>query len=882
MSLERIAGLFLGVILVFSSFELKAGNYVLLASVDSFDEVKDGEVKIDSVAQRLPVLPFPRMACAWAKQMSYRSLAGFKSVGLDAGQKARLQEHWQSYQGELKADSIGDMGIIELAFLNDLPLLDTAFYNKSIIYRDSIGQQGYLLSARSGKVSIVANSETGLFYGLQTLRQLARAGWSQELFIADWPDYDTRVIFDDISRGPISTVDYIKKQIERTAELKINYFSFYIEHVVEPLSHPDFAPKDGKLTIAQIKELSSYAEKFHMKLIGSFQSFGHFEKILSLPQYKSMGETASLISPLDPKAKQFLQDVIGELADAFNGPWFNVNCDETFDLNKGKSKPYIDSIGADRFYADHLGFLYKILKQHNKKMMLWADVAMQYETIIQMLPRDVIYLTWEYGDAKSYEPWIKPFASRGLEFMVCPGILNSYRMFPDMLMAKGNIGGFLKEGKSKGATGAFTTVWDDGGSYLFSADWYGVYTAAEKSWNLSAAGGASFDDRYSKTAYGSENDNYVRSLFKLLELRGLPLTYNMNDVLWQQQLLPQEGQPLWLNNTWVLPAKKILSQAAKLLADAQPKFNFEDIAALRHTINQYTLMMDSRLLLAAVAKDYALAVSLQSKKPKESQRLIRQSVITVRELTERYILLKERFKKSWLEQNQSYWLDVVGGSYDVKINTLSGLQDALLKLTESSTEKKQLPAADQMGLQILQTTHTFFTYWLLSGPFPSAEHGQVPTFLYSQNQEYNKAPIPGAIATYNQRSYRWHKFASNSGGVIDLKNYFGKTSPAVAYAYCTLNLTAGDVNEVFVRAVTGTQVFCDGSKIATIQSATAPGSEQRISVVLSKGLHSFLLKVPTDKAAPWQFTMRLGDDHQVVNTKHKYQTNSKNKIYEVE
>jgi hypothetical protein len=42
---------------------------------------------------------------------------------------------------------------------------------------------------------------------------------------------------------------------------------------VQPLSHPDFAPKDGKLTIAQIKELSAYAEKFHMKLIGGFQSF---------------------------------------------------------------------------------------------------------------------------------------------------------------------------------------------------------------------------------------------------------------------------------------------------------------------------------------------------------------------------------------------------------------------------------------------------------------------------------------------------------------------------------------------------------------------------------------------------------------------------------
>ncbi len=133
------------------------------------------------------------------------------------------------------------------------------------------------------------------------------------------------------------------------AELKINYLSFYIEHVVQPVSYPDFAPANGKLTIAQIKELSAYAAKYHMQLIGSFQSFGHFDKILALPQYKSMGETNTLISPLDPKARKFLEEVIGELCDAFSAPWFNVNCDETFDLNKGRSKAYIDSIGPARF-----------------------------------------------------------------------------------------------------------------------------------------------------------------------------------------------------------------------------------------------------------------------------------------------------------------------------------------------------------------------------------------------------------------------------------------------------------------------------------------------------------------------------------------------------
>lgn len=873
---------------VYFNFSPKAGQDQITIKVKSDGQELNSYNNIatiqyaDTVAKVLPVLPFPQVVKQGGGQMSFAASADFKATGLDARQLQRLKAHWGTFISELKGTVTNQKQVIELVFVKDLSAADTAFLARSKPYRDSIGSEGYLLQARSGKITIAANTEAGLFYGLQTLRQLGRGGWKQELFIADWPAFATRVIFDDISRGPISTIGYIKKQIERLAELKINYLSFYIEHIVQPLSHADFAPKDGKLTIAQIRELSAYADQFHMKLIGGFQSFGHFEKILALPQYKSMGETSSLISPLDPKARQFLEDVIGELADAFNAPWFNVNCDETFDLNKGKSKAYIDSIGADRFYADHLNFLYGVLKKHNKKMMLWGDVAMQHDKIPEMLPKDVVYLTWEYGDAKSYDHWIKPFASRGLEFMVCPGVLNSYRMFPDMVMAKGNIKGFLEAGKSQGATGAFTTLWDDGGTYLFSADWYGVYAAAEKSWNLAVKSEAGFDSRYSLAAYGSSNDSYVKAIFKLLELRSLPLTYNMNDVLWQQELLPEKGQSLWLNNTSVPEAKKILLEASDFLANAKSQFNTGDIQTVEHSIAQYTLMMDSRQILASASTTYKQAFDLKAEKPAEAKKLVQQSADAVKRLRERYVVLKNSYRKSWLDENQPYWLDVVMGTYDVKINALAGLESALGKVIMPTSGKLTLPAANKIGFDISETPHTFFSYWLLSGPFPSEKEGIVPPFLYSENEEYNKPPIPGGIASFKGKIYRWHKFASKSGGMIDLGNYFGKTNTATGYAYCTLNVTGKSVDEVFVTSTAGTEVFCDGKKIATIPGDQKTAAEQRIPVSLGKGTHLFVLKIPQKTGVPWAFNMRLSDDLQVVNTKHKYQTNSKNKTYEVE
>ncbi|RYG46810.1 MAG: glycoside hydrolase, partial [Chitinophagaceae bacterium] len=416
----------------------------------------------------LPVLPYPQQVLSSTELVSFPSRLNIQSQNLDQSTAARLVAGWNKFSAEIGANKLpaAELTLVLLGKNKkaDSLLLATAFKDAN-----RIGREGYILVINKKQRLLAANSETGLFYGLQTLKQLTRSGWNTSVSIIDWPSFEHRVIYDDISRGPIPTVAYIKKQIERMAELKINYLSFYIEHIVQPVSHPDFAPANGKLMIADIKELSAYAANFHMQLIGSFQSFGHFEKILALPQYKSMGETSTLISPLDPNARKFLADVIGELCDAFSAPFFNVNCDETFDLGKGRSKPYIDSIGPAKFYADHLKFLYDVVKSHGKRMMMWGDVALQHEEILDILPKDVIYLTWEYGDKKSFDPWIQPFVKRGLEFMVCPGILNSYRMFPDMAMAKANIKGFLEQGKQHGSTGAFTTIWDDGGTYLFAA-----------------------------------------------------------------------------------------------------------------------------------------------------------------------------------------------------------------------------------------------------------------------------------------------------------------------------------------------------------------------------------------------------------------------------
>ncbi len=184
----------------------------------------------------------------------------------------------------------------------------------------------------------------------------------------------------------------MKQQIRRLAELKMNSLQYYIENVVLTKSHPEFAPLDGSLSIEEIKELSEYAKKYHITLIGNFQSFGHFAKILTHPQYSHLGESGTLLSPAFPESIQLLKDIYSEMVPAFDAPFFNINADETFDLGKGPSKNMVDSLGIAVVYTKFIKKMYETLKGLDVQMLMWTDILLKHPESFGMLPKDIIMM----------------------------------------------------------------------------------------------------------------------------------------------------------------------------------------------------------------------------------------------------------------------------------------------------------------------------------------------------------------------------------------------------------------------------------------------------------------------------------------------------------
>src|ERR1700678_891468 len=166
---------------------------------------------------------------------------------------------------------------IVLARLQDRSVRD--FLESKGLKAESIGDQGYLLFSDKNHLIVAANTGQGLFYGVQTLRQLLREDDGKlicpAVSIRDWPSMEWRGVQDDISRGPIPTEEVMKRQIRTLAAYKVNLFALYREHVFDFASQPLLAPKEAALTPKEINGLVDYARKLYVTIIPEQQTFGH-------------------------------------------------------------------------------------------------------------------------------------------------------------------------------------------------------------------------------------------------------------------------------------------------------------------------------------------------------------------------------------------------------------------------------------------------------------------------------------------------------------------------------------------------------------------------------------------------------------------------------
>jgi len=392
---------------------------------------------------------------------------------------------------------------------------------------DSISNpDGYKIEILPDGIEIYSSTDAGAYYAIQTLKDLA-AVYENKLpccMMEDWPDFKRRGVYLDCSRGKVPKLSTLKQLVEIFAHWKINELQLYIENVFTFKKHPDIGKGYSPFTPAEILELQEYCKEHHIRLVGSLASFGHFERILSLPKYQRLGELpgyrnlpgGTTLCPTDPGSIKLVSELYNEFVPLFEADDFNVCGDETWELGEGRSKKLAEKIGKGKVYLDFLLKIHRLCKKHNKRMNLWADIVLKYPELLKKLPKDIVLLNWEYEQDGKNIYRTKELAKAGLPFMVCPGTSGWLTHGSRLTNAMGNVTNFAEQGRKYGAEGLLNTDWGDNGHRNFlGVSLHSFAHGAAQSWNGKKVDNEKFTENFCRQFFKQEN-NKLAGIIKTL------------------------------------------------------------------------------------------------------------------------------------------------------------------------------------------------------------------------------------------------------------------------------------------------------------------------------------------------------------------------------
>jgi hypothetical protein len=403
--------------------------------------------------------------------------------------------------------------------------------------------ESYSISVTKNSIVCRGGKNIGIYYDVQTLCQLIRANLTENnslncANIYDFPSIKYRCFQDDLTRGPSPHLETLLFETNLGSHLKHNMMTYYMENQYEFKKHPKISPPNGSLLQDEFKKWLSFASARHLTILGNQQSFGHFKKILSLPEYKHLGEAGYILSPVVEEVYPFLDEIYSEIIPYVPFEMFNVCCDETWDLAKtGKSKELADKIGVSGVYVQHILRVQELLKKYDKRMMMWGDIIIKHPDKLNLIPKDVVMMCWDYEPRPDFKEFIRPFSDSGYEFFVCPGQSNWSQILPRINKYTVNIQNFVRDGYELGTIGMLNTGWEDDGESIHGYNWHAIAWGAECSWNASKTKITDFNKRIGKILFGTKNDDFGQAIELLQKLQASPVSRNDNHQFWKRDFL---------------------------------------------------------------------------------------------------------------------------------------------------------------------------------------------------------------------------------------------------------------------------------------------------------------------------------------------------------
>ena len=281
-----------------------------------------------------------------------------------------------------------------------------------------LGPEGYTLSVMPETVTISAPAPAGIFYGIQTLRQLLppeiesaepveNIEWKIPCCeIEDRPRFKWRGLLLDCCRH-FMTKDFVKRYIDLLAYHKMNTLHWHltedqgwrIEIKQYPKlteigawrKSPDGNPYGGYYTQNDIREIVAYAKTRFVNIVPEIELPGHATAALAAyPEYSCTGGPFEVgtewgiyddvYCPGKEETFRFLEDILDEVIGLFPGPYIHIGGDEcpkvrwqNHDLCQ---KRILDEglKGENELQSWFIKRIGKFLKSKGKRLIGWDEI----------------------------------------------------------------------------------------------------------------------------------------------------------------------------------------------------------------------------------------------------------------------------------------------------------------------------------------------------------------------------------------------------------------------------------------------------------------------------------------------------------------------------
>ncbi|MEV7326607.1 beta-N-acetylhexosaminidase [Micromonospora sp. NPDC093244] len=248
-----------------------------------------------------------------------------------------------------------------------------------------LGPEGYRLDVTTTGVRLTAGTATGLFHGVQTLRQLLPAAIESPTPVAahwalpggtitDAPRFPYRGAMLDVARH-FFAVDDVLRVIDHLARYKLNHLHLHLTDDQGWRIAVDSWPKlttvggttevgggpGGHYTTADYARIVSYAATRHITVVPEIDLPGHTNAALvaypelapdklAPPPYTGTEVGFSYVDPADERTYDFVADVLGEVAALTPGPWLHIGGDEAFKVTGEVYTGFVERV--QRIVAD--------------------------------------------------------------------------------------------------------------------------------------------------------------------------------------------------------------------------------------------------------------------------------------------------------------------------------------------------------------------------------------------------------------------------------------------------------------------------------------------------------------------------------------------------